>query len=387
MLPVPVHGVDPLANVNLGLRKDRLLKSVVPGPVTNREDVHVAVGPTGAPVSVEDDQRLVINGAGNYIVRELGPARAAVPEAGTTPPVLELGTVVWLGFSSDHRELAAHLTLDPGIEAHRLPMSVQLAFHTPAGRPLPLGAGGRAPAAGVVDITLRNNTLLSTTVETGQARVGPLARGLDRLRTAAAHPRAAVPPVAGAGLPRSLPGRPTGRLAVGAIAPLRVTGTLTAPGGAGAITGPGLTASPGGVVVAGTLDDSVTFAVRVRPGDRIGMHLDARPWLDARTLDPPGGRRTWAAWARSRPKPTKVAAATQTFVTAVAAATRAAEYSPYLQADAPGTDLSTFTYTIAQPAAVRAQSKALTAHPGAIVAAVVALCAIAGNAVLLRRRI
>src|SRR4051794_30785610 len=72
----PVRDVDPLAGSgSLGVRKDRLLKSVVPGPVANTEALTVAVGPSGAPAAVTDVQQLVITAPGNYIVRELGPAR------------------------------------------------------------------------------------------------------------------------------------------------------------------------------------------------------------------------------------------------------------------------------------------------------------------------
>src|SRR6476646_11639403 len=82
----PVRDVDPLQGaVNLGLRKDRLLKSVVPGPVTNTEQLTVGVGPTGAPAVVVDLQQLVIGAAGNYIIRELGPARRADGLGDTVP--------------------------------------------------------------------------------------------------------------------------------------------------------------------------------------------------------------------------------------------------------------------------------------------------------------
>src|SRR3954452_11673272 len=157
-LPAPVEGVDPLANVDLRLRPDRLRTSVVPGPVRNAEDVSVALGPTGAPVAVADRQRLVIRGAGNYIVRELGPARAAVGLGGTVPPVLQLGTVIWQGFSPGRRALAARLTLDPGIEAARLPLTVAFDFRTADGRRAPLGPGSTAPADGTLTLTLHNNT-------------------------------------------------------------------------------------------------------------------------------------------------------------------------------------------------------------------------------------
>src|SRR3954462_6071868 len=144
-LPAPVRDVDPLQGVNLGLRPDRLRKSVVPGTASDREDVVVAVGPTGAPAAVIDTQRLVIDGAGNYIVRELGPARVALGLNETVPPVLELGTVVWQGFSPGHRELSARLTLDAGITvAGRRPVVWQ-AF-PPAHGGL---SGGRTLDAGI----------------------------------------------------------------------------------------------------------------------------------------------------------------------------------------------------------------------------------------------
>src|SRR3954469_16077526 len=151
-LSQPVHEVDPLATPGLQLRPDRLLTSQVPGRVNDTERVHVALGPTGAPATVTDTQQLVINGAGNYIVRELGPAREAVGLGETVPPVLELGTVVWQGFSPGRRALSARLTLDPGIEAARLPMTARFAFTDKVGRSAPLQPGAQAPAAGTVTI-------------------------------------------------------------------------------------------------------------------------------------------------------------------------------------------------------------------------------------------
>jgi hypothetical protein len=386
-LSQPVHEVDPLATPGLQLRPDRLLKSQVPGRVNDTEQVHVALGPTGAPATVTDTQQLVINGAGNYIVRELGPAREAVGLGETVPPVLELGTVVWQGFSPGRRALSARLTLDPGIEAARLPMSVQFAFADKAGLSRPLGPGSLAPAAGTVTITLTNNTASNRVIPTGVAAIGPLARALDRLRQAGAHPRAAVPPTGGHGLPADLPGRTTGSLGVHVVAPLRVTGAITAPGGSAAVTGPATTPTTGGAAVAGTLSSSATFTVRVGAGDRIGLELDVRPWIDARTVTPPAPTRTWAQWRRSAPSASSVAAATQTLVLAAAAAARSAEYSPYLQADAPGPDLSTFTYVVAPPPRAVHVTAAVQPRPGAIAAAAVAMLAIIGNAALLRRRL
>src|SRR3954464_4556377 len=184
-LPAPVRDVDPLQGVNLGLRPDRLRKSVVPGTASDREDVVVAVGATGAPMAFTDTQRLVINGAGNYIIRELGPARAAVGLNDTVPPVLELGTVVWQGFSPGHRELSARLPLAPAIEAARLPLKVVTQLRDSAGHVRRLDAGGRVPAAGAGPVTLANQTASLRPVETGSADVVPLAAALERLRRAA----------------------------------------------------------------------------------------------------------------------------------------------------------------------------------------------------------
>ena len=386
-LPAPVREVDPLANKELLLRPDRLRKSQVPGKAVDHETVRVALGPTGAPASVTDTQQLVIRGAGNYIIRELGPAREAVGLGGTVPPVLELGTVVWQGFSPGTRELSARLTLDPGIEAARLPLTARFTFRSNDGHTARLGPGAAAPAAGSVTITLTNNTTSHRIIDTGVADVAPLAKALDRLRRAGANPRAAVPPTGGAGLPATLPGRTTGGLAVDVVAPLRVTGTITAPGGTPAIHGPATSPAAGGVAVDGTLSASVGFTVGVNAGDRIAMNLDVRPWLDPRTVTPPAPYRSWKKWAQSTPSPADIADATQTLVLATAAAARSAEYSPYLQADAPGPDLSTFTYVIAPPARVRHLVADMQPRPGAIAAAAVAMLAIVGNAAMLRRQL
>lgn len=386
-LPKPVTEVDPLATPQLQLRPDRLLKSQVPGTVDDREDVRVELGPTGAPTVVTDTQHLVIQGAGNYIIRELGPAREAVGLSDTVPPVLELGTVVWQGFSPGRRELSARLTLDPGIEAARLPLKVGFAFTDRAGKTQPLGAGARAPSAGTVTVTLTNNTASNRIVQSGTAAAGPLAHALDVLRRAGEEPRVATPPTGGNGLPASLPGTTTGSLSETVIAPLRITGTITAPEGSSAVHGPGTTPMAGGAAIAGTLSSAVSFTVQVGSGDRIGLNLDVRPWVDPRTVTPPAPAKTWSQWARSNPSASAIADATQTLMLTAAAAARSAEYSPYLQADAPGPDLSTFTYVVAAPPRLRQAAANVQPRPGAIAAAAVALLAIIGNAALLRRRL
>ena len=386
-LTAPVRDVDPLAGaIALGLRRDRLLTSVVPGPVRNTELVTAGIGPTGAPAVVTDLQQMVVTKPGNYIIRELGPARRAVGLGDTVPPVLELGQVVWQGFSPGTRTLRALLTLDPGIEAHRLPMAVGLAFHDRSGKGRPMRPGGEAPSDGTLTVTLVNQTATPRTIVLGEGSLRPLATALQALLTAARHPHAALPPYAGDGLPTTLPGRVTSGEQVDVAAPLRVTGRIGITGATGSpVQGPGTTADAGGAQVAGTLDGSASFTVAMRAGQRLVVDLDVRPWLDPRLLVAPAA--SWQQWAASRPSTADVADATRTLAEAAAASARAAEYSPYLQADTPGPDLSTFRYVVAAPGATPRADEAVTAKPAGIAAALVALAAIAGNAALLWRQL
>jgi hypothetical protein len=131
------------------------------------------------------------------------------------------------------------------------------------------------------------------------------------------------------------------------------------------------------------LDGTATFEVDLRAGQHLRADLDVRPWLDPRTLVPPDA--TWRAWATSHPDASAVRDATTNAAESAAAAARAAEYSPYLQADTPGTDVSSFRYVIAAAASTPRAGEVIRAKPGAIAAAALALVAVAGNAALLWR--
>src|SRR4051794_5519899 len=383
----PVRDVDPLRGaVNLGLRKDRLLKSVVPGPVTNTEQLTVGVGPTGAPAIVTDLQQLVISAAGNYIIRELGPARRAQGLGDTVPPVLELGQVVWQGVSPGRRVLQARLTLDPGIESPGLPMSVRLRFTDRAGHNRGLAPGGRVPGDGTVTVTLTNTTASPRVVGVGLGATGPLASALDCLYDAARAPKAAVPPYAGSGLPTTVPGAHQGDEQLTVSAPLRVTGSIGVAETGAAVRGAGATPSATGAAIAGTLDGSTSWDIDVRSGQHLKLDLDVRPWLDPRLLVPPTGS-SWRSWAATDPTAADRQSATTTLAEEAASAARAAEYSPYLQADPPGTDLSSFRYVVAPRTATPRAAAAIEAKPGAITAAALALVAISGNAALLWRQL
>jgi hypothetical protein len=241
------------------------------------------------------------------------------------------------------------------------------------------------PSDGTVTVTLTNVTASPRLVGLGVGQTRPLATSLDRLYDAARAPRTAVPPYAGSGLPTSLPGIHQGDEQVNVIAPLRVTGSLGVAETVAVVRGPGSTPSATGADIAGTLDGSSSWDVDVKAGQHLHLDLDVRPWLDPRLLVPPTGA-GWGAWAATSPTAADRKSATTTLAEAAASAARAAEYSPYLQADTPGSDVSSFHYVVAPRAATPRAVRTVQAKPGAITAAALALVAISGNAALLWRQ-
>ena len=261
----------------VGARPDRVLVSVVPGPVVNDEVVRVGLDGGGTPALVQVEQRLVLTGQGDYQVRERGPARAARALGEEPPPVTKFGAVVWQGFSPGRRELAALLTLDPVLERPRLPLGVEVSFTGADGRTAPLGPEGRVPGAGTVTVRLTNRTAQPTDLPTAadaDARV--VAAALDTARRAAPLARL---PAAGAGLPATVETRTPSAVRGSQAVALRVTGRLLLDGAT--VTGPATTPVPGGAQVAGTLADAVAFtAVADRaaaPDPGPGRRPRARP--------------------------------------------------------------------------------------------------------------
>ena len=373
----------------VGARADRVLVSVVPGPVVNDERVLVGLDGGGGVQRVVVEQRLQLTGEGDYQVRERGPARASEALGDEPAPVTKFGAVVWQGFSPGTRELAARLTLDPVLEAARLPLRITASYD---GRPLE--PGGHVPAAGTVLVTLTNTTVQPATLPTAaDAAPGPVAAALDAARAAALAPAGPRLPAAGAGLPAQVPatGEAAGTGSTGV--PLRVEGAVSAAGADGAplavtVTGPATTPTPSGAAVAGTLPPGATAELRVvLPGPgRLDLDLTAIPALDPRTLDPPGGAASWAAWAARSPDAAARRAALDLLVTTAATAARATSYSPYLGADLPGTGTTTFRFSFAPPEQVAAGRAPLEPKPGALVAAGVALLLLLGNAALIWRQ-
>lgn len=375
----------------VGARADRVLVSVVPGPVVNDEVVLVELGGGGVPQEVVVQQRLVLSGTGDYQVRERGPARASEALGDEPAPVTKFGAVVWQGFSPGSRELGARLTLDPVLEAPRLPLAVTASYDGSV-----LGPGGQVPGAGTVVLTLTNTTAQPATLPTAaDAPAAPVAAALDVAWAAANAPAGPRLPAAGAGLPETVPAESEARVEGEIGVPLRVSGSIRLLGEdgepdpeLGTVTGPATKPVPGGAEVAGTLPPGATAELRVEAtgSARLDLDLTAVPTLDVRTLVPPGNAASWGAWAAGEPDVAERRAALDLLVQTAAIGARATSYSPYLGADLPGTGTTMFRYSFAAPAELEQVAQDLTPRWGAIALAAVALLLLAGNAALLWRR-
>lgn len=392
-LPTPeaalAQELDLVCNPLVGGLPERCKKSSVPGPVVNDEVVVVGVDGDGHAARVMVEQRLLLTKVGDYVIRERGPARAAVPLVpDSDPPNTKFGAVVYQGFTPGNRKLGARLTLDAGLEEARLPLAVSVTYDGGDGL-RPLAAGGRVPGAGTVRVRLQNQTGQPAELPTGaDADATALARPLDAaLRFAHAAPGPRLPST-DTGLPRRLTvTSPALRTATRSV-PLRITGSLRLAGTTGTVAGPKLTPLPDGGVVAGTLSEgSVEFTAQVAAAGTLLMDLTVVPTLDPRPLTPPRRLASWAAWARSDPPAAERRAALDLLVSTAAAGARASSYSPYLGVDLPGSGSTVFRYSFAAAADRQAAARRdLQPRPGPIALTGLAVLLLLVNSVLLWRR-
>jgi hypothetical protein len=379
-----------VCNKAVGGLPERCKKSSVPGPVVNDEVVLVGLSGAGRPSRVLVEQRLVLTKVGDYVIRERGPARSAVPlVADSDPPNTKFGAVVYQGFTPGNRKLGARLTLDTGLEELRLPLGISITFDGGNG-PQPLDVGGRVPGAGVVHVTLENNTLQPAELPTGaDADPAALAAPLDAAFRFAQAPPGPRLPSTGTTLPRRLPVTSPARRTATQSVPLRITGSLRLAGTTGTVTGPGVSPLPDGGVIAGTLSAAprtVEFTAQVQSAGTIALDLSVVPTLDQRVLAPPRHIATWAAWARSRPPLAERQAALDLLVSTAATGARASSYSPYLGVDLPGSGSTVFRYAFTPPDAAAAAKHELHPKPGPIALTGVALLLLLVNAALIWRR-
>jgi hypothetical protein len=379
----------------VGGKPDRLLKSDVPGPVVNDESVRVGVGGDGSVVTVTADQRLRVEGEGDYAIRERGPARSATSLSADPPPVTRRGAVVWQGFSPGRRDLAARLTLDPLIEAPHLPLTVTVSWTGTDGTTAALRDGGHIPGAGTVTVAVTNATsqpqVLPTAAD-GDPRV--LAPLLDKALAVARRPNAGRLPSTDLGLPATIEATAAAREQASQAVPLRLRGSLRLSGTTGGVQGPATTPTADGATFAGTLGGSapqnagasVAFTVKADGPGQLLLDLTAVGALNPAELAPPNGFATWARWAAASPPLAERKNALDLLVAVAATGARASSYSPYLGADLVGTGSTSFAYAFAPPAARTVARPELSARWGAISLVGVAALLLLVNGGLIWRR-
>jgi hypothetical protein len=136
----------------LGADRPGEIPSHAPGAVDDTEVVRAGLAPTGALATVAVDQTLVVHGVGDFELNVPGPAiDVDAPPAQSPQPGLRRAAVVWQGFSPGRKRLDATVTLDPSIEALRLPLRVSITdggtrIANATGVPTTLTGGVAAPA-------------------------------------------------------------------------------------------------------------------------------------------------------------------------------------------------------------------------------------------------
>ena len=168
----------------------------------------VGIDATGKPVSVNVVQRLTLNGFGDYTFAVPGPVSSVTSAPGSaSAPGLRRGAILWSGFSSGRRRLAAHAVLGLAAAVPALPLRLSIVRD-----------------GGTLTIRGENVSQLTSTLLTGPSSAAETAAALDETRKASldgpalhdlyvdvpATPRARTEPIA---------------------APLRVTGQLRLAGG------------------------------------------------------------------------------------------------------------------------------------------------------------
>ncbi len=372
----------------MGTPQDQLPGYLAPGPLRNDELVLVEVAGDGRVTRVRDEQRIRVTGTGDYFVREAGPARAALPLGGDLP-VLSFGDVIWQGFSTGSRELAARIELDPELESGHLPLRMRLSF-TASGRSSPVGPDGRVPGPGVLTLTLDNATGQQAALPTAaDAPARQLAPALDRLRAAARGTDGRLPTTR-AGIPARLQVTAAATRQATQVMPLRLRGTLRASAAGqdapGQQTGQQSAGQQSAVRINSLLSGSARFSLAVRQPGKVAVELTATPALDPRPLTPPRGAGSWAAWAAAGPPVAERRAALDALVQAAATGSRASAYSPYLGSQLEPRGRTAFRYTLATARPVVAAPVRLAPRPAPIALAILGGLALLGCGAALWRR-
>ncbi len=167
---------------------------------------------------------------------------------------------------------------------------------------------------------------------------------------------------------------------------MRVSGTAVQ------VSGPASSPLPDGVRFAGVLGGvggapEVTFSAQTAGAGTVLLDVQAIAALDARSLTPPRGLRSWRAWAAASPTRAERKAALDLLVQVAATGARASSYSPYLGADLLGSGSTSFRYTFAPAERAVVGRVQLEPRWGAIGLAALAFVLVITNAGLIWRRL
>ena len=242
--------------------------------------VRAGVDAQGQVVSVRALQRLQLTGTGDYLIVVSAPVVDVRAGPGSqSEPGQRRGQILWSGFSSRRKLLAADAVLRPG-----------------AVRPyLPLRLVARRDGDSY-ELAVTNATTTSQVAFQGVGSTKELAALLDRTRRDSLSHRRLRPAyvtINGAISQRSRSPR--------IAAPLRVEGELRFPSAP--------TAASGGTIDGRTVrlsfvlgdQQPLTRRIEVTGGGEPRLHLEARPEPVVRGLTPPGNARSWSAAARPLP--------------------------------------------------------------------------------------
>jgi len=266
--PLQTVGAPPWANLTFKIH------------ARSDQRIRAGVDASGRVVSVRALQRLHLTGTGDYLIVVSAPVLDVRPGPGSeSEPGQRRGQILWSGFASKRRLLAADATLRPAA----------------ASRFLPLRLEARRDGDRYV-LTMTNVTRTSEVAFGGTGKPAELAALLDRTRRDSLAHRRLRPAYV------TIQGLVTRRTQKASIAaPLRVEGELRFPA---AVKGTINTRRPEGRIVrfGFVLGDEqpLTQRIEVTDGGDPRLRLEARPDIVVRGLTPPGGAPSWVAAAKRR---------------------------------------------------------------------------------------
>jgi hypothetical protein len=265
--PLQTVGAPPWANLTFKIH------------ASSDQRVRAGVDGEGRVVSVRVLQRLQLTGTGDYLIVVSAPVMEVRGAPGSqSEPGQRRGQILWSGFSSKRRLLAADAILHPGAAQPYLPLRLHARRD-----------GER------YELTVTNATATAEVAFQGAGTAKELAVLLDRTRQdSLAHRRLRPAYVTIRGL-ISKRNEKT-RIA----APLRVEGELRFPTAPSEVRGATLAGRTVRFSFVLGDDGPLTRRIEVSGGGEPHLRLEARPDNLVRALRPPGGAPTWSAAAARR---------------------------------------------------------------------------------------